>query len=196
MIYQNSCIGLILLLRSNCYVTLEYRASFLAAVNITWLLFSCINLSMRWFCLLVLDLPVVVCASLLVACTFKQSTIRCKLKLHITYTLFTFTDSECGSEITCLLNKSSEHTLCCEFLTVETAAVVVVLWMQHCSLSPFVAFVSGHPHSSCLLSAACRAFLCFSINWVTIASTVSAVCKMRCGFQRNCDAFLLFAKKM
>lgn len=34
---------------------------------------------------------------------------------------------------------------------------------------------SGQPHSSCLLSAACLACRCFSINWVTIASTVSAV---------------------
>lgn len=34
---------------------------------------------------------------------------------------------------------------------------------------------SGHPHSSCLTSAAWRAARCFSINWPTIASTVSAV---------------------
>ena len=86
------------------------------------------------------------------------------------------------------------RTLCCELRTVETAAVVVVLWMQHCILSPFVAFVSGHPHSSCLLSAACRAFLCFSINWVTIVSTVSAVFEKwedEEFFRANCDAFLL-----
>ena len=34
---------------------------------------------------------------------------------------------------------------------------------------------SGQPHSICLLSAAARAALCFSISCVTIASTVSAV---------------------
>lgn len=43
---------------------------------------------------------------------------------------------------------------------------------------PFPAVESGggHPHSSCLLSAAARADRCFSINWHTMVSTVSAVC--------------------
>lgn len=38
---------------------------------------------------------------------------------------------------------------------------------------------SGHPHSNCLTKAACRAARCFSINWATIASTVSAVCRSK-----------------
>ena len=160
---------LVLLVRS-----IEFKYNFyinfylLSADKITWLLFSCINLNMRWFCLLDRDLPVVVWASLLVAWTCRWTNENnCYVYNNIICKKLNMNIYRWDGIMTC--------TLCCEFRTVDTAAVVVVLWMQHCILSPFVAFVSGHPHSSCLLSAACRAFLCFSINWVTMASTVSAV---------------------
>uniref|UniRef100_A0A182T3P4 Secreted protein n=1 Tax=Anopheles maculatus TaxID=74869 RepID=A0A182T3P4_9DIPT len=40
---------------------------------------------------------------------------------------------------------------------------------------PSAQFASGQPHSSCFTRAVCRAIRCFSISWLTIASTVSAV---------------------
>uniref|UniRef100_A0A182JGQ1 Uncharacterized protein n=1 Tax=Anopheles atroparvus TaxID=41427 RepID=A0A182JGQ1_ANOAO len=40
---------------------------------------------------------------------------------------------------------------------------------------PSAQFASGQPHSSCFTNAVWRAWRCFSISWLTIASTVSAV---------------------
>lgn len=49
-------------------------------------------------------------------------------------------------------------------------------WMHVCGfLLSAVESGGGQPHSSCLLRAAARAARCFSISWVTIVSTVSAV---------------------
>jgi hypothetical protein len=58
-------------------------------------------------------------------------------------------------------------------LPVLAAVIRRMGWEQ---VLPSAHVESGQPHSSCLVSAAALARRCFSINWVTMASTVSAVC--------------------
>ena len=53
---------------------------------------------------------------------------------------------------------------------------------------------SGQPHSNCLTNADCLASLCFSISWLTMASTVSAVWKYFY-FTLNCTKFYKIVDK-
>jgi hypothetical protein len=74
-------------------------------------------------------------------------------------------------------------TVCCRVPEQDVRSValpvlaIVIRRMGWEQVFPSAQVESGQPHSSCLVSAAARARRCFSISWVTMASTVSAVCK-------------------
>uniref|UniRef100_A0A2M4DML3 Putative secreted protein n=1 Tax=Anopheles darlingi TaxID=43151 RepID=A0A2M4DML3_ANODA len=62
--------------------------------------------------------------------------------------------------------------LCCSSCTLLAALIRRIGCEQDL---PSAQLASGQPHSSCFTSAVWRAIRCFSISWLTMVSTVSAV---------------------
>uniref|UniRef100_A0A182QTH9 Uncharacterized protein n=1 Tax=Anopheles farauti TaxID=69004 RepID=A0A182QTH9_9DIPT len=86
------------------------------------------------------------------------------------------TGDEDASIISCFVDDASVLIVASESFASSCTLFAALIRRIGCEHDfPSAQFASGQPHSSCFTSAVWRAIRCFSISWLTIASTVSAV---------------------